>query len=148
MRFVYTISSLLLATLLIAGCTRENDIIEPEPLPPGGKGGKITLNITPQHHKKNINSTTIYIWYAQTTQPDLRSFDDSMNVQIDQNLGRPVATFTDLTQGDYYIYAKGNDYDLEPGNDFIDGGTHYRVIDTLEKTYDLYLQMDNHRHHD
>lgn len=147
MRSFYRLSGILLAVTILVSCTRKNDIIDPTPLPPGGMGGKATLNVTPQHHKKSINDATIYIWYARTTQPDdLTSFDDSMDVTT--SIGRPAATFVTLTQGDYYLYAKGKDFDLEPGNDEIMGGAHYRIVDTLERTYDLYLQMDNSSHHE
>lgn len=146
MRLFHTITGLFAATLILVSCTRENEIIEPQTLPPGGLGGKISLKVTPQHHKKNVNQATIYIWYAKTSQQDLRSFDDSMNVAVD-GTGRPVAMFDSLTQGDYYIYAKGVDYELDPGKDEVFGGAHFRVIDTLEKTYDLYIQTDNVIHH-
>lgn len=146
MRVIYNLTGLFLATIILASCVRNNEVVEPEVLPPGGKGGEITLNITAQHHKKDLNTATIYIWYAKTEQPDLWTFDDTADVSFD--LGRPAATFTGLTQGDYYVYAKGTDFDLEPGKDEVMGGAHFRVVDTLEKTYDLYLQTDNPIHHD
>lgn len=146
MRITYHIVGFLAAAALFTSCQRENEILEPVVLPAGGKGGKITLHVTPQHHKVNINDGKIYIKYAATTMPGLNEFDDSGVLGF--GLGRPTVTFTELTQGDYYIYAKGVDNNLEAGKDEVMGGAHFRVIDTLEKTYDLYLQTDNHLHHD
>lgn len=142
MRSFYKFSGIVLAVTVLVSCARKNDIIEPVALPPGGEGGDITLNITPQHRKKNISDGTVYIWYARTELPaDLTSFDDSMDLSID--LGRPAATFKNLTQGDYFVYAKGTDFELEPGNDEVKGSSHFRVIDTLQRTYDLYLQVED-----
>lgn len=145
MRITYNIIGVFVATALLVSCQRKNDIIEPAPLPPGGKGGLIKLQVTPQHHKKDINSGMVYIKYAATKMPESMIFDDSAEVKVEQ--GRPIAPFEELTEGDYYLYAKGTDYSLEPGKDAVMGGAHFRVIDTLQKTYDLYLQMDNPIHH-
>lgn len=146
MRIIYNITGFLLAASLMAGCVRKNDVLPPVKLPPGGKGGKAKLVVTAQHHKTNLNTAMVYIKYASTVMPDVNTFDDSAAVTFE--LGRPAATFKDLTQGDYYLYAKGTDFELEPGKDQVMGGATFRVIDTLEKTYDLYLQTDNYIHHD
>ena len=69
-------------------------------------------------------------------------FDDSVAA------GVGAASFDSLTQGDYYIYATGKDLTLEQGNDDIYGGAHFRIIDSVEKTYELFLQLDNHEHHE
>ena len=60
MRITYNIITLLLAASVLTSCTRENEVLEPEVLPAGGKGGLIQLNITPQHHKKDINGAVVY----------------------------------------------------------------------------------------
>lgn len=149
MRITHHIIGFLAAAALFTSCQRENEVLEPVVLPAGGKGGKAVLNITPQHHKKNINDGKVYIKYAATTMPGMNEFDDSGTISF--ALGRPAVVFDELTQGDYYIYATGIDYDLEAGKDMVMGGAHFRVVDTLDKPdkpYDLYLQMDNHIHHD
>lgn len=129
---------------VLTSCVRNNDIIDPVPLPAGGKGGKATLRITPQHHKVNINTGIVYIKYAAKTMPDdMTTFDAIDTVSATD----ATAVFDNLTQGDYYIYTRGTDYNLPQGNDEVWGGAHFRVIDTLEKSYDLYLQLDNPAHH-
>lgn len=144
MRITYKITGMIAAIAILASCVRKNDVIDPTPLPAGGKGGKITLKVTAQHHKVNINTGTIYIKYASTTMPPVM---DSFNETYTVDATNPTATFEMLTQGDYYIWAKGTDYKLPQGSDDVSGGAHFRVIDTLEKTYDLYLQLDNASHH-
>lgn len=146
MRITYHIAGLLALALATTGCQRENDIVDPLPLPTGGTGGKATLVVTPQHHKININDAVVYIKYGTSIMPAMDQFDDTEYISFD--LGRPTVTFPGLTQGDYYIYAEGTDYKLEPGKDKINGGAHFKVIDTFAKTYDLYLQMDNPIHHE
>lgn len=145
MRITYNIIAFLIAASLLVSCQRENEILEPVVLPAGGKGGLIQLNVTPQHHKKDISSAKVYIKYAATSKPESGIYDDSASLKFDMN--RPIASFPDLTQGDYYIYSAGTDNTLEPGKDMISGGAHFRVVDTLKKTYDLFLQMDNLIHH-
>ena len=144
MRISHKIIGFFAATTILVSCVRENEIITPEPLPSGGKGGKATLRVTPQHHKENINTGVVYIKYAAKAMPAaLDSFDATDTVDATN----PTAVFDKLTQGDYYIYTTGTDYTLPQGNDEVMGGGHFRVIDTLEKTYDLYLQLDNPAHH-
>lgn len=153
MRITYNIIGFLVATFVLVSCIRKNDILDPVVLPAGGQGGLATIVVTPQHHKKNINSGKVYIKYAATemaeisdiNQFDRNLYDDSATVSF--GLGRPASTFPKLTQGDYYFFCIGTDNTLEQGNDQVFGGAHFRVVDTLEKTYDLYLQLDNHKHH-
>lgn len=145
MRTKFYILGFLAAAMVATGCQRENEIVEPIPPLKGGKGGRSTINVTPQHHKVNINEGMIYIKYGSNTMPAMDQFDDSGAVEF--TLGRPAVTFKELTQGDYYLYATGIDYELEAGKDRVTGGAHFRVIDSLEKTYDLYLQMDDLTHH-
>lgn len=144
MRITYKIIGIFAAVTVLASCVRKNEVIDPEPLPAGGIGGKATLRVTAQHHKKNINTGVVYIKYASKSMPVIDSFNATDTVDATN----PTAVFEKLTQGDYYLYAKGTDYNLPQGNDEVMGGAHFRVIDTLEKTYDLYLQLDNPAHHE
>lgn len=145
MRISYYIVGLLSLALTTSSCQRENPIVEPYVPQKGGEGGKTLINVTPQHHKININDGKVCIKYGAKEMPT-GEFDDT--VALSFSLGRPAASFGGLTQGDYYIYAWGVDTELEPGKDMVKGGAHFRVIDTLENTYDLYLQLDNHEHHE
>ena len=89
-------------TLSVFSCKRPDDNI-------GGKGGKATLKVTPQHHGNNIDSCTIYIKYNSQTPPSATTdgYDESMVCIMEG--GNPVATFTELKKGRYYIYGYGWD---------------------------------------
>lgn len=134
MRILNTIASLMAASLLLASCVRKQPVVAPTPDPVGGKGGKSTLNIVPQHHTKDIDSCMVYIKYDATNLPKSMIFDDSMKVV--QDVGGPTATFTGLKQGNYYIYGKGWDPDI--AEDVV-GGQTFRIIDTL--SYNLKLAV-------
>lgn len=145
MRITHKIIAVFAVSAILTSCVRETEVIEPVKLPTGGLGGKATIKVTPQHHKVNINTGVVYIKFAAKTMPAaLDSFDATDTIDA----GNPTAVFETLTQGDYYFYVKGTDYKLPQGNDEVMGGAHFRVIDTLEKTYDLYLQLDNSGHHE
>ena len=148
MRITYHILGLVAAGFLMTGCQRKNEILEPVKLMKGGIGGHGRLNITVQHHKENINEGVVYIKYGANEMPDPSVGFDMVDT-IDFSLGRPGVSFEGLTQGDYYLYAVGTDFELEPGNNQVMGGAHYRLLynDTLDATYDLYLQTDNESHH-
>lgn len=99
----------------VSSCNRSDDNG-----PIGGKGGAATISATPQHHSKNIDSCIIYIKYnaseASTT------YDDSAKcVQVG---GKPVATFTGLKNGKYYLYGKGYDPSILQN---VKGGVPYEI---------------------
>lgn len=148
MRITYHILGLVAAGFLMTGCQRKNDVLEPAKLMKGGTGGHGILHVTVQHHKENINEGKVYIKYGTDKMPDnIESFDEVKTINF--SLGRPAVSFYELTQGDYYLYAEGIDFELEPGNNNVMGGAHYRLLynDTLDANYDLYLQTDNESHH-
>ncbi len=74
-----------------------------------GKGGKATLKVMPAHHEKQIDSCTVYIKYNTRDAP--ATYDDSVKTQIAG--GVPTATFTELKKGDYYLYGRGWDKDIQ-----------------------------------
>lgn len=88
----------------------------------GGKGGSTTLEATPKHHSKNIDSCTIYIKYNTKELPT--TFDDSAKCVLRN--GVPVATFTGLKKGDYYLYGKGWDPSIVEN---VKGGIPYTIND-------------------
>lgn len=89
-------------TLSVLSCKRPDDNI-------GGKGGKATLKVTPQHHGNNIADCTIYIKYNSQTPPSDTTvgYDESAVCVMED--GIPVATFTALKKGNYYILGYGWD---------------------------------------
>lgn len=118
----------VLSTLVtITACKKRQ-----EPTPVAGKGGNATLNITPQHHGKNIDSCMIYIKYNTSDMPS--SYDDS--VKCVPQSGKPVGTFTGLKAGNYYIYGKGWDPNISQK---VIGGKPYTI--TTEQSYDLNLAV-------
>ena len=86
----------------MSSCGRKDEIIEDK----AGKGGNATLLITPQHHGKNIDSCTIYIKYNTLDAPTTPYDDSAICIMSD---GKPVASFTGLKKGDYYLYGEGYD---------------------------------------
>lgn len=136
MRTSHILAGLLAFSLFTASCVRKTEVNPTEPKPKAGKTGLTTLRITPQHHEKNIDSCWVYLKYNATARPDDGMYDDSLLVTPQD--GKPIAKFTFLNKGDYYVYGVGYDPDIaEP----VVGGTSFTVIDTLEKTYDIYLAV-------
>jgi len=118
----------ILLLLAVASCRKDDN----NPSEPSGKGGNATLQATPQHHGKNIDSCTIYIKYNTSDAPADGKYDDSaVCVPIS---GKPVATFTQLKKGPYYLFGKGWDPSISQG---VIGGTPYTIPDTTVSTYTL-----------
>lgn len=97
----------------------------------GGKGGNAILNVTAQHHNKNIDSCKIYIRYNATS---AGAYDDSANC-VTVN-GIPVAKFSGLKKGDYYLYGDGWDPSIE---EEVKGGAPITV--TEEKEQNIYVAV-------
>lgn len=96
----------------------------------GGKGGNATLLVTPKHDGLYIDSCMVYIKYNAPVIPANNVYDDSIAcVEID---GKPTAKFTNLTSGEYYLYAKGWDI---VRSEKVRGGMPYEVSDSTTKTY-------------
>ncbi len=111
------------SVLLFAACERK------QPTPVGGKGGKggnATLKVTPQHHGENIDSCTIYLKYNAQDKPS--AYDEEVKC-VKEN-GKPVATFTNLNKGNYYVYGDGWDPDIEQE---VEGGIPYTITEETTK---------------
>ncbi|RYD55792.1 MAG: hypothetical protein EOP56_14610 [Sphingobacteriales bacterium] len=145
MRTIHVITGLLLAGAIATGCTKETEIIPPAPYPKGGKGGKARLRITPRHHLKNTDTCWIYIKYD--SKMAAAKYDDSMEVIMQD--GRPMAIFDSLRRGDYFLYAKGWQYEIVDSNKIVEGGAAFTIPDELfingkdtsKRTYDTYLDV-------
>jgi hypothetical protein len=109
------VAALLLFTLSSASCKRQDK---------GGKGGEATLKVTPQHHGKNINDCVIYLKYDKSTPPSATTEGYDENVAVAMEGGKPVATFTKLKKGKYYIYGYGYDPDISQN---VKGGVPYEI---------------------
>lgn len=106
---------LLAITLSSAGCKREDK---------AGKGGNAVLKITPKHHNLDITDCVVYIKYNTSTPPSetAEGYDEQMAVVIED--GKPVATFSGLKNGKYYIYGYGFDADISQN---VKGGIPYEI---------------------
>lgn len=123
---IRTVVLLLCVTTLLSACKRPDTDVEV-----GGKGGNATLKVTPQHHGVNIDSCTIHIKYNVQEKPSTNNDYDEKVVCVMEN-GKPVATFSNLKKGKYYIYGEGWDPGIDQG---VIGGIPYTI--TEEKTYDI-----------
>lgn len=129
---VYTttaISILLLSDLFFAGCGRKD---KTEPQEKAGKGGNAILKITTKHHGKIIDSATVYIKYNEQNTP--ASYDDSVKIAMVD--GKPVAVFSELKPGNYYLLGLGWDSSIVSE---VRGGIPYTIGE--EKTYDISLPV-------
>ncbi len=112
---------LLAAVILVgAGCKKikrtENSVTVTSttgqaPKPTGGKGGNASFKITPNHNGIDIDSCKVFIKYDASVVPVNGQYDDSVwAVRDDKNITKPpVATFSGLKPGNYYIYGEGWD---------------------------------------
>ncbi len=89
-----------LILIMSASCVKKAD-------PSAGKGGSATLIILPQHHSisKNIDTCEVYIKYNAQNTP--ASYDDSTTCTCAN--GVVTCQFSNLRNGDYYIYSYGID---------------------------------------
>lgn len=110
------------AMLMFTACERDDK----QTVTVGGKGGNATLKVTPQHHGDNIDSCTIYIKYNAQDKPS--TYDEEVKCVMEN--GRPVATFTNLNKGNYYIFGKGWDPGIEQE---VEGGIPYTITEETTK---------------
>mgnify|MGYP001094799097 CR=1 FL=1 len=103
MKAKFTLPGLMLVFMaLLIGACKKNEITG------GGYGGSATLHVAAQHMARDIDSCMIYIKYNATEAPKLTGYDDSAWAAV-KDLGRPLATFSSLTTGNYFLFAKGYD---------------------------------------
>lgn len=93
--------------------------------PIGGKGGNASLIVYPQHHgaTATLDSMMVYIKYNTLDAPANGKYDDSATcIFVNQ---QPTCTFSNLWNGDYYLYSTGIDYAI-PGQR-LKGGLGYTI---------------------
>lgn len=128
MKYLSSVLLLMAVVLTTVSCNRRDRGTENI----GGKGGNAVLNVTPAHHGNNIDSCTIYIKYDAQDLPT--SFDDSV-VCVMTN-GKPVASFSQLKNGNYYLTGKG--WDPSIVNE-VTGGIPFTI--TEQKEYNITLPV-------
>lgn len=108
MKIISPIAAIAVIMIIAVSCKKNT------PAPVGGKGGKTTLLVTPEHHGAFVDSCTIYIKYATSDAPANGIYDDSARCILSDTT--PVATFAGLTTGSYYIYGVGIHVGYVPPN--------------------------------
>ena len=117
---------LLLAS--VVSCNRSDG----NETPVAGKGGSAVLKVTPKHHASNIDSCLVYIKY--NTLDAAANYDDSTWAVLEN--GVPVATFSGLKNGNYYLFGRGWDPAIMQS---VRGGIPQPVSE--QKTYNLVLPV-------
>jgi hypothetical protein len=136
MRISHITTGLLFFVVLAIGCVRKTKTIDPAPSPVAGKGGHANLRITPKNRERNIDSCLVRLKYNAFEGTDTMKYDDT--AWVVRKDGKPIAEFDSLKQGDYYFSAIGWDADIA---DTVLGHSTFKIVDTLPKTYDLYLDV-------
>lgn len=116
------------------GCKKDKNNTEVT-APVAGKGGTATLRIIPVHTGLDIDSCMIYLKYNADTYPE--KFDDSFKCKVED--GRPVATFTNLKRGQYYIYGYG--WDIVRSQTVIGSRPYYITTNNTSYTVELETTM-------
>jgi len=105
MKNITTVVTLLciVVGLSSVSCKKKADPV----VPTGGLGGTATLLIYPQHHAKaySINTCKVYIKYNASDAP--ATYDDSAICICADSI--VSCTFTNLKNGNYYLYGYGYD---------------------------------------
>ncbi len=110
--------------IALASCSKGSD--DPAPF---------TLEVTPKHHGRPIDSCMIYIKYNSVDPPANGVYDDSARC-VPLN-GLPVATFSNVKHGNHYLYGYGWDPLLSPPQ-AVKGGYAYpdptdgKAVQTVE----------------
>ncbi|MBS1779589.1 MAG: hypothetical protein JST70_09725 [Bacteroidetes bacterium] len=138
MRTKHIIPGLVMATMLLASCYRKQDVVPRPENPVGGRGGKSKITVTAKHFDQTVDTGWVFIKYDATSRPANWMFDDSMQI-LSQN-GTYQAVFDSLKRGNYYFYARGYSFDLM---DSVTGGTKVTVIDTFDRTYNIFMDVRN-----
>lgn len=131
----YFAALIVFSALSFVACKTTDD----PPEPTAGKGGNATLNVTPQHHGKPIDSCTIFIKYNATDAPANQQYDDSLRCTLVG--GIPVASFTGLKKGNYYLYGYGWDPSLTPPQ-HVKGGYAHPIQEEDVQSVDLAISED------
>ena len=105
--------------VLASGCTPKGNTVAI-----AGKGGTATLVVYPQHHlvARNLVNMKVFIKYNTLDVPLNNLYDDS--VSCIKNDTTSSATLTGLANGDYYLFASGQDTSFHQS---VKGGSPYRI---------------------
>ena len=95
-------SRLFLFVLLLIGVSIFDSCSKP------GLGGQNTVNVTPQHHGRNIKDCIVYVKFGTSELPGTlpSNYDASFSTNPPDSFTVKV---TGLKEGDYYFYGIGFD---------------------------------------
>lgn len=99
----------------------------------GGKGGNAVLRVIPEHAQLLIDSCIVYIRYNTKDAPADGLYDDSVKCVMEDTT--PVATFSGLTVGNYYLLGVGYHTGYSPPD--VRGGIPCQL--STENTTTVYL---------
>ena len=121
----------LLGIAVNTGCKKKD---APFDVTTGGKGGNAVLLVTPEHAGGFVDSCKIYIKYATNDAPaNVSLYDDSAWCVLQDTT--PVATFTNLKVGGYYVFGDGYHLPYVPAT--VRGGLPFNF--KTEDTVHLFL---------
>jgi len=101
MKFFSLILIISFAVLIFSSCKKPADTT----ITGGGKGGSAIIKVTPEFANTFIDTCTIYIKYGTHDAPANGVYDDSAICTLSAAV--PVAVFSGLTTGLYYLYGIG-----------------------------------------
>ncbi len=120
MRPAFQICLIFLSGILMAGSCKQ----PVETVSGGGKGGSSTITVSGEHRGSLIDTCMIYIKYNSLDAPANAVYDDSATSVLIN--GKPTATFSGLTTGNYYLLAVGYHGGFSPPN--VKGGKKCSVF--------------------
>ncbi len=88
-----------------------------------GRTGNLTLTTKMLHHSRPINGCSVFVKYNATEFPGEDTTKYDYKVAADFN--SPFCVISNLSCGDYFIYAVGIDSLLDPSNWVVKGGLPY-----------------------
>lgn len=127
-----TLSISCISALAITGCSKSSS-------DHAGKGGSAMLTVQLQHHAiaKNLENGTVYIKYDSKDVPTDGIYDDSAKCSpVDTT---QTAIFSNLKNGNYFLYAKGFDTSIYKP---VFGGGAYTITQQAAQTYILAVSED------
>jgi hypothetical protein len=145
MRIVHFLAAAAIFVTAI-GCARKTEVIPEESRAIGDTGGRATLRVTPMYYEKYLDYSRVYIKYDATSSPNSATkypgdtLKYSAAITVSYIDGLPRAVFTRLKKGNYYIFTKG--VDAAHPDTLVGGGAAFRVVDTTQRTYDLFLKTE------
>jgi hypothetical protein len=109
MKSAFISKAFLIVILCISvyACKTKSNYVAPATTSVGGKGGLATMQVTMEHDTVYVDTGMVYVKYDAVVKPTDNKYDDSAKVVVVK--GMPMAIFTELKAGNYFLYGKGWD---------------------------------------